>query len=244
MEQRERLRPVDLARLVGISAQQIRNYLDAAILPPASRSRSGYRLLTPRHRQALLTYRTLAGGYGWDTAASIMRAVHADDLAQALVLVNASHAALHEQRLSLHAARVALEAVAEQPQGGATTPRSGMPIGEVAVHLRVRPSALRVWESAGLLAPRRDRDSGYRRFGPTDIRDAQMINMLRQGRYPLSQIRQILDGLRQTGSSEALRAAFAQREAALDQRARAMLEGSSSLHHYLTDSERAGGRIA
>jgi hypothetical protein len=50
----------------------------------------------------------------------------------------------------------------------------------------------------------------------------------------LPQIRLILDGLRRTGSTAALAEAVAQRQAALTQRAMAMLEGSSHLHHYLT----------
>jgi hypothetical protein len=60
-----------------------------------------------------------------------------------------------------------------------------------------------------------------------------MINMLRQGRYPFAQIQLVLDGLRRTGSSDALRAAIAQRQAELTRRARAMLEGAGHLHHYL-----------
>ncbi|GAA2798322.1 hypothetical protein GCM10020219_081840 [Nonomuraea dietziae] len=76
---------------------------------------------------------------------------------------------------------------------------SGMRIGEVAAHLGVRTSALRVWESAGLLTPRRAPGTGYRTFSSADVRDARMINMLRQGRYPMSQIRPILDGPAQDG---------------------------------------------
>ena len=55
-----------------------------------------------------------------------------------------------------------------------------------------------------------------------------MVDLLRQGHYPLPQIRPILDGLRRTGSSDALRAAVAQRRA-LTERAGAMLEGASRL---------------
>lgn len=117
-----------------------------------------------------------------------------------------------------------------------------MRIGEVAAYLGVRTSALRVWESAGLLTPRRDPGTRYRRFSSSDVRDARMINMLRQGRYPFPQIQPILDGLRHTGSSDALRAAIAQRHTALTQRAIAMLEGSSHLHHYVTAEEPAAYR--
>jgi hypothetical protein len=61
-----------------------------------------------------------------------------------------------------------------------------------------------------------------------------MISMLRQNHYVLPQIRIILDGLRQTGSSDALRAAIAQRQSSLTERTSAMLGASSRLHHYLT----------
>ncbi|MQA86811.1 MAG: MerR family transcriptional regulator [Streptosporangiales bacterium] len=235
------LRPIDLARAAGISTQQVRNYVDAGILPSTPRTATGYRRFEARHRRALLTYRALARGYGSDTARAIMRAVHAGDLPLALTLVDAGHAALHEQRLSLRAAGEALEAVAEQTPDTSALPRSGMRIGEVAAYLGVRTSALRVWESAGLLTPERDPGTKYRRFGPADVRDARMINMLRQGHYPLPQIRPILDGLRRTGSSDALRAAIARRQAALTQRATAMLEGSSRLHDYVTDQEPTSG---
>ncbi len=65
-----------------------------------------------------------------------------------------------------------------------------------------------------------------------------MVALLRHGHYPLPQTRVILDGLRETGSSDALRAAIAQSQEQLATRARAMLEGSSSLHHYLHDRTR------
>lgn len=228
-----RLRPVDLARAAGVSTQQIRNYADMGILPPASWTATGHRRFGARHRAALLTYRALARGYGPRTAQAIMNAVHEGDLPLALALVDAGHAALHEQRVSLKAVGEALEAVAEEEP----SPRSGMRIGEVAAHLGLRTSALRVWESAGLLSPRREAATGYRWYGPADVRDAQMIHMLRQGRYPLPQIRRILDGLRQTGSSAALRAAIAQRQEEMTQRAKAMLEGSSHLHDYVTSAD-------
>jgi DNA-binding transcriptional MerR regulator len=149
--------------------------------------------------------------------------------------VDAGHAALHEQRLSLVAAGEALEAVAGQTPDTTALPRSGMRIGEVAVHLGVRASALRVWESAGLLTPKREPGTSYRCYSPADVRDAQMIHMLRQGRYPFAQIQPILDGLRRTGSSDALRAAIAGRQADLIQRATAMLEAAGHLHHYIAD---------
>src|SRR6266516_4535844 len=50
---RDYLRTIDLARAGGISVQQVRNYEALGLLPPASRSKSGYRLYTQRHLAAL-----------------------------------------------------------------------------------------------------------------------------------------------------------------------------------------------
>ncbi|MFB4320442.1 MerR family transcriptional regulator [Actinomadura sp. 21ATH] len=231
----ERLRPIDLARIAGVSAQQIRNYADSGVLPPAPRTPAGYRRFGAAHRHALLTYRALARGYGWPAAREIMQAVHAGDVPAALALVDAAHAGLHEQRLALEATREALEAVAGSEPEPAPSSRSVLRIGEAAARLGVRTSALRVWEAAGLITPRRDPVTGYRGFGPADVRDAQMISMLRAGRYPLAQIRPILDDLRRAGSTGALREAVARRRDALNGQARAMLEGAGLLHGYLAE---------
>jgi DNA-binding transcriptional MerR regulator len=226
---------VDLARLAGVSAQQIRNYADAGILPPVPRSAAGYRRFGDAHRRALLAYRALAKGSTPVRAREIMHAVHAGDVAKALGLLDACHAELHEQRRTLQATRRALEAVAGTPD---PAPHAGLSIGDLAAQLQVRTSALRTWESAGLLAPGRERGTGYRRYGPADVRDAQMIRMLRQARYPLPRIGPILDDLRRAGSTDALHGAIAERNATLTAQARALLEAASHLHDLIAGASK------
>ncbi|WP_030681812.1 MerR family transcriptional regulator [Streptomyces sp. NRRL B-1347] len=233
------LRPIDLARLAGVSTQLIRDYADAGVLPPTERTPSGYRRFHPVHARALLTYRALARGFGAETARGIMRAVHAADVPAALALVDAAHAELHARREALRATAEALAAVADEPLAGGSEPRTRSPltVSEAAAQVGVRPSALRVWESAGLLAPARERGTRYRRYGAADLRDARMISLLRQARYPLAQIRPVLEDLRETGGSEALRAALDRRTRDLTRTSRATLEGASRLHAYVTDGE-------
>ncbi|MGW0877436.1 MerR family transcriptional regulator [Streptomyces sp. NPDC002740] len=238
------LRSVDLARLAGLSTQQIRNYEEAGVLPPAARTASGYRTFTDVHRQALTTYRTLVKGYGPVVAARIMRTLHTGDVPAALALVDGAHAALHEERGALRATGEALAALG--PPGpvtagtGSAAPRSGLRIGEVAALLGVRTSALRVWEAAGLLDPPRRRGTGYRVFGPADVRDARVVDALRRGHYLFRQIRPVLEGLRREGGGEPLRAALTARGEALTARTRAMLEGAGALHGYLARVTAAG----
>jgi DNA-binding transcriptional MerR regulator len=226
-----RLRTVDLARAVGLSTQQVRNHEGAGVLPPAGRTDAGYRVFGERHRDALLTYRALQPGYGAVTATRVMRAVHDGDVAAALALVDAAHAALHEERGSLRAVREALEALA----GGETAAPSPhrLRIGEVAALVGVRTSALRVWEEAGLLVPGREHGTGYRVYGPADVRDARVVRALRRSHHLFDRIRPVLDDLRREGSTEALRAAVEARGQALTARTRAMLAGAAALHAYL-----------
>ncbi|WP_246445955.1 MerR family transcriptional regulator [Thermomonospora cellulosilytica] len=223
-----------MARAAGVSTQQIRNYEDAGILPPAPRTASGHRRYDDRHMRALLAYRALLRGFGPVHARAIMQAVHEGDVAGALAVVDACHAALHEERRSLQATSEALEIIARRGPDAAGLPRSGMRIGEVAALLRVRTSALRVWEAAGLLAPGREPGTGYRWFGPAEVGHAQMIKMLRDNRYPLDQIRPIMDRLRRTGGTEELHAAVARRREELTRRAAAMLAGAARLHDHLS----------
>ncbi|MDG9727096.1 MerR family transcriptional regulator [Streptomyces sp. DH41] len=230
-----RLRTVDLARSAGLSTQQIRNYEDAGVLPPAERTESGYRVFGEVHRHALLTYRTLRKGYEPLTATRIMRTVHDGDVPGALALVDAAHAALHEERVSLRAASEALEALArEEPEPSAErSAGDALRVGEVAALIGVRTSALRVWEAAGLLAPGRERGTGYRVYGPSDVRDARVVRVLRRSHHLFDQIRPVLEGLRREGGSAALRAAVEARGQALTARTRAMLAGAGALHAYL-----------
>ncbi|QUW92937.1 MerR family transcriptional regulator [Streptomyces sp. V17-9] len=244
MENRERrLRSVDLARAVGLSTQQVRNYEDAGVLPPAARTEAGYRVFGERHREALLTYRALQPGYGAVAATRIMRAVHDGDVAGALALVDAAHAALHEERAALRTASEALEALAGREasappvrsgDGRPGTPEpDGLRIGEVAALIGVRTSALRVWEAAGLLVPGREPGTGYRVYGPADVRDARVVRTLRRSHHLFDRIRPVLDDLRRAGSSAALRAAIETRGHALTARTRAMLAGAAALDAYL-----------
>ncbi|GAA3985573.1 MerR family transcriptional regulator [Allokutzneria multivorans] len=226
-----KLRPVDLARAAGISTQQVRNYADAGVLPPTPRTDSGYRHFDERHLEAMFTYRALARGFGGDSARQVMHAVHDDDVPRALAVLDAGHAELHEQRRALQEISDALEVIADQNIDTTSTP-SSLRIGELAARLGVRTSALRVWEEAGLLAPQRDRATKYRTYDSADIRDARMIRMLRQGGYLLDQIRPVLEGLRESGSRDALREAITQRRAQLTWRATAMLEAAAHLHQY------------
>lgn len=224
------MRPVDLARAAGVSTQQVRNLEAVGALPEAERSASGYRRYGERHLAALLAYTALVPGLGAPSARAILAAVGEGRLREAAALLDAAHAALHQGRASLAEIERTLAAAVEQ-EPAADAP-DGLRVGELARLLGVRTSALRVWEAAELLTPAREPGTGYRLYSAQDVRDARIIQTLRESFYLFDRIRPIIDGLRRTGGSEALRAALADRRESLDRRSWALVEGTARLWSY------------
>ncbi|WP_433613749.1 MerR family transcriptional regulator [Prescottella agglutinans] len=225
------MRPIDLAREHGLSAQAIRNYDDAGILPPTARSDAGYRLYTPLHAQALRAFLALRGGHGHQPATEIMRATNRGDTESAYRLIDAAHVALLAERNTRTEVAAALGALS----AGAVTPVHGPPltVGELARRLGVHPATLRTWETEGILRPERDRATGYREYGPDCVRDAEIARQLRRGGYRLRQVAQFVESLREAGGADALGAFLDSWQNRLTARSRHLLAGAAQLDTYL-----------
>ncbi|WP_341715574.1 MerR family DNA-binding transcriptional regulator [Micromonospora sp. FIMYZ51] len=226
-----RLRAVDLAATVGISVQQVRNYVDLGVLPPVERTPSGYRIFTPAHARALAVARTMAEGHGWARTRQVMTAVHHGDLPAALAALDAGHAELDRERAEIRRVLGAFETVVASPPVAA--PRRAVRIGAVADLVGVRTSQLRLWEARGLLRPSRQRGTGYRVYDESEVRAAQVVALLRRGAYPFEIITAVLDEMRTTGSPQRVRAELARREQDLHRRSLRRLAASAALHDYL-----------
>lgn len=228
------MKPADLAASVGVSTQHVRNLEAAGVLPTAERTATGYRRYTDEHLSALRCYQTLAEGHGAPTARAIMTAVHRDNTAEALALIDTAHQTLHEQRQALAQTTQTLNAITVSAVDERLHARVPMSIGELAHLLGVRTSTLRVWENAGLLAPERLPGVQHRSYDADDVRDARVIRLLRQGHYRFIRIKPVIEELRDAGTGNALRATLEERHAAFTVRARAMLHAAALLDHHLT----------
>lgn len=230
------LRAVDLARIAGLSVQQVRNYVELGLLPPVERTASGYRIFTPRHASALTVAREMISGHGWQRARHIMRAVHGGDLAAALAMVDRSHGELDRERTDVGKVLAAFETIVTSPSTVGRVPRGGVRIGAVADTVGVRPSALRLWEHHGLLRPDREKGTGYRTYDEPELRRAHVVALLRRGGYPLPIVHAVLDEMRMTGSPERVRAELAKREQDLHHRSLKRLRASAALYAYLDET--------
>ncbi|WP_207922922.1 MerR family transcriptional regulator [Micromonospora sp. KC606] len=232
-----RWRVVDVAATAGISTQQVRNYLDEGVLPPATRTESGYRVLTDVHVHALAVVRRMAEGHGWARTREVMAALHRGELATALAALDAGHAELDRERAEIRRVLGAFETVVVSP--AVPAPRRGARIGEVADLVGVRTTQLRLWEQRGLLRPVRAPGTGYRVYDAAELRAAQVVALLRRGGYPFEIVAAVLDEMRTTGRPQRVRAELARREQELHQRSLRRLRASVELYGYLA----ATGRV-
>ena len=229
-----RLRPVDLAREHGLSAQAVRNYEGQGILPAAGRTRHGYRVYAPLHARALRAFVALVPAHGHRTAADVMRALNTGDVDVALALLDESHAQLLRDRETLAAVDAALRDLASsEPE--VPSQRKVVFIGQLAGELGVGPATLRKWEKAGLIEPRRDPETGYRVYTAAEVRDAHLAHQLRRGGYLLRQIAPLIERVRHAGGVGPLEATLDGWRAGLRARGLAMLAAAAELSAYLED---------
>ncbi|MEU7614836.1 MerR family transcriptional regulator [Micromonospora rifamycinica] len=234
-------RPVDLARAHGLSAQAVRNYEQAGVIPPAARTASGYRVYTQDHAGALDAYVALLPGYGYRAAGEIMRSVLRGDLPTALAVIDTAHVQLQRDRETVDQVASAAVVLASRPPT-APSPGSPVSVGVLAHRLGVTPATLRTWERAGILAPARSRTA--RSYSPTDVRDAELAHLLRRGGHLLRHIAAVIEQVHAAGGPGPLAASIGQWRERHTTRGRAMLTGSARLADYLSFLDRTPGDTA
>lgn len=237
------LRPVDIGKAVGLSAQSIRKYERWGFLPPAERAENGYRQYGPRHLQAMRSVVVMCRAFGWRTTRRIMRAVHEGDLPRALATLDAQYALLHQERTRLEQTLGALRittALSTAPLPAAAA-RKGPPerrtllfVGEAAERAGVEVSALRHWENEGLLEPLRDESSGYRLYDDEHLLQVQVIALLRQAGYEINAIRPVVQAL-SAGRPETAVTAAEQRLRDLAESSRRHVAATAAFQTYLEE---------
>ncbi|MEU7630405.1 MerR family transcriptional regulator [Nocardia sp. NPDC049220] len=222
------LRTVDVARGVGYSVQQVRNLERDGVLPPALRTRAGYRRYGEIHLRSALAYRALAAGVGPLAAKRIVRAAHERPIAQLLALLDAAHAGLDRERRDLALAKRAAEAIAAEPIDD-VRPSDSMGVSELAAALGVRASTLRHWDAEGLVVPDRVAAQGTRRYAPAQVRDARIVHQLRSAGYRIDTLRSLMSNLPRGRRSEDIDAALTARDASITARSHALLDSAAAL---------------
>ncbi|WP_240745062.1 MULTISPECIES: MerR family transcriptional regulator [unclassified Microbacterium] len=222
---------VALGRRVGYSTQQVRDLERLGVIPPAARGSNGYRRYGARHEVAVRAYRAMAAAIGPVPARRMMPTLIDGSVEQAAEWIDDLHADLARERSRVREALRGLDvAVAEADDD--FDDADAMSIGELAQALGIRPSALRHWESEGLVHPRRGTASS-RSYGSAAITEARVAAALRSGGYGIPAISRILDQVRAHGRTEEVQRILTARLADLAGRSVALLGAAGHLHDLL-----------
>lgn len=221
-----RVRTSDVAQRAGYSVQQVRNLERDGVLPPATRSPTGYRIYDESHVRSAQAYRALAAGTGPTDAKKIMRAAHAGS--GLFALMDAAHARLDRERRDLALAMAAARAITDEPIDD-VRPSDAMSISELASALGVRTSTLRHWDAVGLVTPGRATTGTARSYPPDDVRDARIVHQLRLAGYRIPQLQALMPQLRAARRWDDVMAGLAARDASIEARSRALLAAAAAL---------------
>lgn len=238
--QERRITTAAVGRIVGYSTQQVRDLERLGILPAAERGANGYRQYTDRHIVALRAYRSLAAAIGPVVSRQIMPVLIDSPLDVAAETIDDLHADIALSRARVREALRGLDAVLSDATE-VFDDRDVMLIGELAQALGVRASALRHWETEGLVHPDRSDGSPARRYDARAITEARIVAALRSGGYPIPPIARVLDQLRAHGLTAEARALLNQRLADLSRRSVALLEAAGELHALLIGRAASSG---
>lgn len=229
------LRSIDVARESGYSVQQVRDLERLRVIPPATRSASGYRRFAEIHVRALRAYRGLAQATGPVVARRLLAELRSGTLAEAAAAISEVHAALGRERAQALRAQEALRAIeAEAIEAEATAPDGGrdgdaMTITELSAALGVRPSTLRYWEQEGLVSPERVTSLRARRYGPAAIGEARIVAALRGSGYGIAAVREITATLHRLEGIEETRRILDRRLDQIGERTVALLRAGADL---------------
>lgn len=186
------LRTSDVARATGTHPNTVRKYEEQGFLPRTQRGANGYRQFTERHIEQVglvlvLMRCSLLGERFKEKALATARYSADGEFAHARETAETLLALVKEERDRAEAAAELLADWAGSQAPGSAIPER-MTIKETAAFLNVTAHTLRNWDRNRLLQVPRCPESGYRTYGPAEVRRLMVIRALRRARYNVMSI--------------------------------------------------------
>ncbi|AIQ47946.1 MerR family transcriptional regulator [Paenibacillus sp. FSL R7-0273] len=223
--------PNQIAGTLQVSTTTLRRYEEQELIPPVPRTPSNHRFYGQVHVQAFRTIRALLLGYDIPVVYEAMRMFKQGRPEQALWLVN-------EQQYQIQAEKQRVEEILTMIRGTDFTRykniklKEQMNIGEVATIAGVNTSAIRHWESEGLIQSQRNKENGFRMFSIAELRKILVISSLRKTVYYIDNMKSLLNDL-DTQDNEQIERSFQLALKNLNERLRLQFKGIAEMMGYL-----------
>lgn len=228
------IRPVDIARKLGVSTTTLRHYEDSRMIPSVKRAPNGYRVYTDEHIAYLTCIREMMHGFTLSEIAVMLKLVMADKTDEALWIANKAQAALQDDK---HVCAQIKRRFIQKKKIAAPNEFS---IDFISKTTGVNPSTIRYWDNIGLISACRCAANNYRTFSEQHIDEILMIRALklamraRGEKYAVEQIRKELSLFDFTDTDKVF-IIIAGIEHHLSQLNRAQIRSISALYSLITE---------
>lgn len=180
----------EMTALIGVSDTTLKRYEALGVIPGVIRTDGGQRRYSDIHLQGFKAIRALLQGFPTKDVYNMLSLALAKKISDAYWIIAKNQRDILYQKERLEKNQ---KFVLNLPEKRILQER--MRIGELAKFAQVETSAIRYWESRGLLTSERDPENGYRYYSKNNIRKATIIPFLRKTVYQVEEIRRILEGV-------------------------------------------------
>lgn len=176
------IRPIDIARKLGISTTTLRTYEELGLVPRVSRSETGYRIFTNEHLAYFICIREMIVGFGLSNISKILREVMLKNIDAALWMAN-------QHQVNLRGDKIISEKIAEnlinkkQTRSDSQKAKRLMTIRDISEETGVPASTIRYWDKVGLITAKRGKGNNYRIFSEEHIQEILTIYALKFSIY-------------------------------------------------------------
>ncbi len=175
------IRPIDIARKLGISTTTLRKYEEFGLVPTVSRSISGYRIYTQEHISYFICVREMLPGFALNYISRILKEVIAKKIDSALWMANRAQAHLYQQKIISKKIILNLARIDQQEEKSPiiNTNHELLTINDVSKETGVTSATIRYWDKIGLISAQRCTENNYRMFTAEQVKQILAIYALK-----------------------------------------------------------------
>lgn len=234
-----KLRPIDIARKLGVSTSTLKEYEKKGLVPVVPRTQSEYRYYTEEHLAYFACVREMLEGFRLEHISEILKKVMAGEMDYALWMMTQSQAKLYQEKLI---AEKSIQSLLEDFSSQAFVENSMLTIHEVSAETRLPVTTIRYWEKVGLISPRRNIENNYRLYQKDEVRQILTIHAIKLtveskgNKYSVNNVKEQLQDF-DYNDKDKMRSTATEIRTYLGTINRGQIRGISALHHLCTQVE-------
>jgi DNA-binding transcriptional MerR regulator len=170
------IRPVDIARKLGISTTTLRKYEEFGLVPPVPRSAAGYRMYTHEHLAYFACARDMLPAFSTSEILKIFRPVMVKEIDMALWMANKAQSDLYGEKMI--AGKIVKNLLLKNESKYQASGKKWT-IHDISRETGVPETAIRYWDKVGLITAGRHKENNYRIFEAEHVKQVLAICALK-----------------------------------------------------------------